>query len=83
MNPPREPNEPRRRYFAQPDANEKPLTLRETLIIVLSAHLGVRTARQREEDFRRASGRNLFIAGVIYFAALLAAMIWLVTFIAT
>ncbi len=81
MNAPQDSNE-QRRYFAQPDANEKPLTLRETLLIVLSTHLGVRTARQREEDFRRASGRNLFIAGVIYFAALLAGLIWLVTYIA-
>lgn len=81
MNAPQDSNEPRR-YFAQPDVNEKPLTLRETLLIVLSTHLGVRTARQREEDFRRASGLKLFIAGVIYFAALLIALVTLVIFIA-
>ncbi|HET8710601.1 MAG TPA: DUF2970 domain-containing protein [Spongiibacteraceae bacterium] len=81
MNAPRNSNQPRR-YFAQPDAGEKPLTLRETLVIVLAAHLGVRTARQREEDFRRASGLNLFIVGVIYFASLLATLIALVFFIA-
>lgn len=70
--------EGRRRYFERPDPGEKPLSLLETLVIVLSTHLGVRPRRKREEDFRRANGLHLFIAGVIYFVLVVAGLIALV-----
>jgi len=69
------------RYFERPDENEKPLSLFETLIIIFSTHLGVRPKARREEDFRRANGLHLFIAGVIYFALLITALIFLVRYI--
>ena len=69
---------PPRRYFARPDAGEKPLSLREIMVIVLATHLGVRTRKQREEDFRRAHGLHLFIAGVFYFVIIIAGLIVLV-----
>jgi hypothetical protein len=69
------------RYFERPDANEKPLSFFETLIIILSTHIGVRPKARREEDFRRANGLHLFIAGVIYFALLISGLILLVRYI--
>lgn len=66
------------RYFARPDANEKPLTIRETLIIVLSTHLGVRSSAKRQDDFRRANGLHLFLAGILYFALVVFGLIVLV-----
>jgi hypothetical protein len=70
------------RYFERPDRDEKPLTLRETLLVVLSSHLGVRSRERRHEDFRRANGLHLFIAGVLYFAALIVGLVFLVKYIA-
>jgi hypothetical protein len=70
------------RYFERPDASERPLTFFETMIIVLSAHLGVRTRAQREEDFRRANGLHLFIAAVTYFVLVVSGLIALVSYIA-
>ena len=70
------------RYFERPDANARPLTFFETMRIVLSAHLGVRTRAQREEDFRRANGLHLFIAAVIYFVLVISGLIVLVSYIA-
>ncbi len=69
---------PQPRYFGRPAADTKPLSLRETLIIVLSTHLGVRSSKQRQEDFRRANGFHLFIAGVLYFAIIVGGLIALV-----
>lgn len=84
--PKAEPSKPRPRkkprYFERPDANERPLTFFETMVIVLSAHLGVRTRAQREEDFRRANGLHLFIAAVIYFVLVVSGLIALVSYIA-
>ena len=74
-----EPKKPR--YFERPDDNEKPLSLFETLIIIFSTHLGVRPKARREEDFRRANGLHLFIAGVIYFVLLISVLIFLVRYI--
>ena len=68
----------RPRYFERPDSNEKPLSLLETVVIVLSTHLGVRNAKRREEDFRRANGLHLFIAGLFYFAIVITGLIILV-----
>lgn len=69
------------RYFERPDANEKPHSFFETLIIIISTHLGVRPKAKREEDFRRANGLHLFIAGVIYFALIIIGLIFLVRYI--
>lgn len=70
------------RYFERPDPGEKPLSLLETIFIVLSTHLGVRTAKKREEDFRRANGLHLFIAGIFYFGLIVTGLIVLVNRIA-
>lgn len=75
-----EPIKPR--YFERPDQGVQPLSLLGTFKIVLSAHLGVRTMKQRRDDFRRANGLYLFIAGIVYFALLITALIVLVTFLA-
>jgi hypothetical protein len=74
--------EQKRRYFDRPDPGVKPLTFWETFVIVLSAHLGVRSSAQRREDFQRANGFHLFIIGIIYFASILATLAALVTYIA-
>jgi hypothetical protein len=71
------------RYFERPDENEKPLSFLQTLVIVLSTHLGVRPKEKRDEDFRRANGLTVFIAGVIYFVVILIAMVFLVNYIAS
>lgn len=69
------------RYFERPDPNEKPLSFWESLVIVLSSHLGVRSAEKRQEDFRRANGLHLLIVGIVYFAAVIIGLIVLVRFI--
>lgn len=69
---------PKRRYFERPDAGEKPLSLLETLTVVVSSHLGVRTKEKLQEDFRRANGLHLFVAGLFYFALIIAGLIALV-----
>lgn len=66
------------RYFERPDEGEEPLGFWETLLIVFSTHLGVRPKAKREEDFRRANGLHLFVAGVVYFVILLVLMVVLV-----
>lgn len=78
MNQPDQKPPPKRRYFGRPDDGEKPLTLLETLVIVVSSHLGVRTKEKQQEDFRRANGLHLFIAGLFYFALIIAGLIALV-----
>jgi hypothetical protein len=70
------------RYFERPDKSERPLTFLETMLIVLSAHLGVRTRAQREQDFRRANGLHLFIAAIVYFALVISGLVLLVGYIA-
>lgn len=69
------------RYFERPDENEKPHSFFETLIIIISTHLGVRPKAKREEDFRRANGLHLFVAGMIYFILLITGLIFLVRYI--
>jgi hypothetical protein len=69
------------RYFQRPDDDQPPLSLWQTLVIVLSSHLGVRPKEKRDEDFRRANGLHVFIAGLIYFVLLLVVMIILVNII--
>lgn len=82
MNQPDQLPPERPRYFERPDRGEQPLSLWETLVIVLSTHLGVRPKVKRQEDFRRANGLYLFVAGVIYFALLVAGLILLVRYLA-
>ena len=52
-----------------------PLSLKETLSILLAGHIGVRKAEQRAEDFRRASGLRVFIAAALYFAVIVVGLI--------
>ena len=68
-------DEKKPRYFERPDNDEKPMSFWRVLIIVMSSHLGVRPRAKREEDFRRANGLHIFIAGIIYFLAILIALI--------
>lgn len=56
----------------------KPLTLRETLSIIIAGHLGVRKRAQRVEDFHRANGLHIFIAAAIYFALIVCGIVLLV-----
>lgn len=69
------------RYFERPDSNEKPLNFFESLVVILSSHLGVRSSEKRQEDFRRANGLHLFIADVVYFVLLIVGLIALVKFV--
>ncbi len=66
------------RYFERPDSDEKPLSLWQTLVIVMSSHLGVRPRDKRDEDFRRANGLHVFIVGIVYFVILLILLVVLV-----
>ena len=81
MNQPERNSKKKPRYFERPDPKEKPLTFFETLIVVLSSHLGVRSSAKRQEDFRRANGLHLFIVGVVYFVLLIIGLIVLIRFI--
>lgn len=81
MNQPDRDSNKQSRYFARPDSNEKPLGFWETLIVVLSSHLGVRSSEKRQEDFRRANGLHVFIAGAVYFVLLIIGLIVLVQFV--
>lgn len=69
------------RYFERPHEDEKPLNLWQTLLIVLSSHLGVRPKEKRDEDFRRANGLHVFIAAVVYFVVILVLLVMLVNYI--
>lgn len=82
MNKPGRNTKKKPRYFERPDPTEKPLNFFESMIVVLSTHLGVRSAEKRQEDFRRANGLHLFIAGIIYFSLVIIGLIFLVRFIA-
>lgn len=75
--------ERRPRYFEPPDADQQPLGFWRVLLIVLSTHLGVRKRSARADDFKRADGRQLFIAGLVYFALLLFGLILLVNYLAS
>jgi hypothetical protein len=66
------------RYFERPDPDTPPLSLFETVTIVLSSHLGVRSAEKRQSDFRRANGLHVFIAGITYFLLVILGLILLV-----
>lgn len=55
-----------RSYFETPDDNVEPLTFAETFKAILLGHLGVATAKQREEDFNRANGWHVLAVGILY-----------------
>jgi len=63
------------RYFERPDDDEKPMGFLQVLVIVMSSHLGVRPRAKREEDFRRANGLHIFVAGIVYFLLILTVLI--------
>ena len=58
-----------------------PLSLKETLSILVAGHIGVRKAEQRAEDFRRASGLRIFIAAALYFAVIVVSLIVFVRYV--
>ena len=58
-----------------------PLSLKETLSILLAGHIGVRKAEQRAEDFRRARGLRVFIAAALYFAVIVVGLIVFVRYV--
>ncbi|MGK0498807.1 MAG: hypothetical protein ACJAYG_000438 [Oceanicoccus sp.] len=69
------------RYFERPDDEQEPLSLWQTVLIVLSSHLGVRPKHKREQDFQRANGLHVFIAGIFYFVMIVVLLIVLVNWI--
>lgn len=74
----REQESRKARYFERPQAGEKPIGFLRLLVILISTHIGVRSRVNREEDFRRANGLHVFIAGVIYFLLIIGGLILLV-----
>lgn len=64
-----------RSYFETPDDGIKPLTFWETFRAILLGHLGVATAKQREEDFNRANGWHVLWVGVLYTAIVIFIMV--------
>ena len=62
-------------------ADKRPLSIRETLSIVMAGHIGVRKAAQRKEDFSRARGVNIFFAAATYFSVIVFALVILVRYI--
>jgi len=74
-------NDKKPRYFERPDEDQEPLGFWQTLVIVMSSHLGVRPREKRLEDFRRANGLHVFIAAIIYFVAILVLLVLLVNYI--
>lgn len=67
----------------QQPAELTPLSLRETLSILVAGHIGVRKATQRKEDFRRAKGVKLFFAALAYFSIVVFGLVLLVRYIST
>lgn len=64
------------------DESDRPLSLKEIFVIVLSGHIGVRKRAKRVSDFSRARGGQVFIAAVFYFALIVSGLIALVIYIA-
>jgi hypothetical protein len=59
----------------------KPLTMKELLIIVLCGHVGVRKREQREKDFERADGLQVFMVAALYFAMIVVGLVFMVVYI--
>jgi len=64
-----------RSYFETPDDGVKPLSFLETFKSILLGHLGVATAKQREEDFNRANGWHVLWVGILYTAIVTVIMV--------
>jgi len=73
---------PPQRCIERPAPGEKPLGFMRLMVILLSTHIGVRSRANREEDFRRANGLHVVIAGLVYFVLVVIALVWLVNRIA-
>ncbi len=71
------PRTPKNSSFDEAD-KKPPLSVGETLSILVAGHIGVRKAAQREEDFSRAKGVNIFFAAVAYFAVIVFCLVLLV-----
>lgn len=69
------------RYLERPAPRAKPLGFLRLMMILISSHIGVRSRANREEDFRRADGLQVFIAAVIYFLLVISMLILLVNMI--
>ena len=54
-------------YFEVPDEGEEPIGFWRTVIIVLSSHIGVRSKKNRVDDFNRANGLHLFLASSFWY----------------
>lgn len=67
----------------QEPAKPTPLSIRETLSILVAGHIGVRKAAQRKEDFSRAKGVNIFFAALAYFSIIIFGLVFLVRYIST
>ena len=69
------------RYFEKPDEGEEPLSLWQVICSVLAAHVGGHSRERREQDFRRGSGLQFFIVGMLYLALLIGGIIALIRFL--
>lgn len=69
------------RYFERPEPGEKPIGFLRLVGILIASHIGVRSRANREEDFRRANGLHVFIAGILYFLMVIGGLILLVNVI--
>lgn len=65
------------------DSRTARLSLRELLSIAVAGHLGVRKRHQRESDFERADGRQVFAVAALYFAIIVAGLIALARYLST
>jgi len=68
------------RYFEKPDEDETPLSLWQVFCSVFSAHLGGHSKEIRERDFRRGSGLQFFIVGIIYFLFIIGGLIVMINY---
>ncbi len=66
---------------ATDSATKERYGLWRAFIIVLSGHLGVRTRKQREEDFAKANGLHVLIVALTYFLVIVTALIVFVRFV--
>lgn len=71
-----------RSYFELPDEGVEPLTFWETFQAILLGHLGVASAKRRQEDFNRANGWHVLAVGILYTAIVVAIMIGISVYLA-
>ncbi len=53
----------------------------EVMKIVLAGHLGVRKRVNREDDFQRANGLQVFVAAAVYFIVIVVGLVFLVRYL--